>query len=193
MKATASDRSKWAELMFETVRCPGLCLANSLPLSLYASGRTTGLVAECGAGLTSVAPVFEGLALSHAVFSVEYGGQDISDILRSSLETFGVHLDLQEARMLKEKYCFIDNAGKNAKDSMTTFTLPDGTDVTVKSNIFNECCDEFCVNNLFDVSGGGIVAQIQKSFDTCDEVLKREISQNIILCGGTSLLPGKFT
>jgi actin len=96
--------------------------------------------------------------------------------------------------MLKEKYSYVNNSSKTAKDSMamTTFTLPDGTDVSVKSSIFSECCNELCENKLFDVSGGGIVAQIQNSFDTCDEVLKREICQNIILCGGTSLLPGKI-
>jgi len=48
------DRKRWAEMLFETFHVPSICLANCASLSLFASGRTTGLVAEAGAGLTSV-------------------------------------------------------------------------------------------------------------------------------------------
>ena len=38
----ASDRLKWTEMLFDTFHVPSLCTATSAPLSLYASGRTTG-------------------------------------------------------------------------------------------------------------------------------------------------------
>ena len=193
-RAPPSDRVKWAEMLFETLRAPAMCMANSAPLSLFASGRTTGLLADCGAGVTSVSPIFEGLALSHAVLVMDYGGQDISEVLRQSLESYNVHLELNDARILKEKYAYVKSDDNKANATIgqepITFTLPDGTDVTTSNSIFGNCCDSYCVNTDFVDSGGGILGQVQRSFDLCDESLKKEISQHIVLAGGTSMLPG---
>lgn len=171
-----------------------MCMANSAPLSIFASGRTTGLIADCGAGITSVAPIFEGLALSHAVLVMEYGGQDISEILRQNLESYSIQLDIQDARQLKEKYSYVKSSDPAANavlgDAPVTFSLPDGTDITMKNSIFGNCCDAFCVNSDFSGVGGGLLGQIQRSFDLCDESFKKEIAQHIVLSGGTSMLPG---
>jgi actin len=193
-RSLPSDRVKWAEMLFETLRAPAMCIANSAPLSLFASGRTTGLLADCGAGITSVAPIFEGVALAHAVLVMDYGGQDISEILRQNLDTYNVQLDLQDARILKEKHAYIKGTDAQANattgEASVTFSLPDGTDVTTKNSIFGTCCEQFCVNPTFADSGGGILGQVQRSFDLCDDSLKKEIGQHIVLAGGTSMLPG---
>ena len=193
-RSPPSDRVKWAEMLFETLRAPAMCMANSSPLSLFASGRTTGLLADCGAGVTSVAPIYEGLALAHAVLVMDYGGQDISDILRQNLEGYNVQLEQNDARILKEKYSYIKSADTSANAAVAqesvTFSLPDGTDVSTKNSIFGNCCESFCVNPEFSDTGGGILGQVQKSFDLCDDSLKREIAQHIVLAGGTSMLPG---
>ena len=170
-----------------------MCIASSAPLSLFASGRTTGLLADCGAGLTSVVPIYEGLALAHAVLIMDYGGQDISNILRHSMEPYGVQLDLNDARVLKEKYSYIkpaDGSGNAFGESPVTFSLPDGTDITTKQGIFGDCCEELCVNDAFSSVGGGLIGQVQMSFDLCDDSLKKEICQNIVLSGGSSMIPG---
>jgi actin-related protein len=36
-------------------------IGNSSALTMFAAGRTTGIAVECGAGLTSSVPVFEGI------------------------------------------------------------------------------------------------------------------------------------
>lgn len=152
------------------------------------------MLADCGAGITSVAPIYEGLALAHAVLVMDYGGQDISDVLRHNLENLNVQLDLQDARILKEKYAYMKGPNEKANSSLgdqsVTFSLPDGTDVTTKNSIFGNCCDSFCINKDFADSGGGILGQVQRSFDLCDESLKKEIAQHIVLAGGTSMIPG---
>lgn len=46
--------------MFETFRVPALHVAVQAILTLYASGRTTGLVLDSGDGVSHTAPVYEG-------------------------------------------------------------------------------------------------------------------------------------
>ena len=54
-----AHREKMAQIIFETFKAPGLCIMNSASLSLFASGRTRGVVVECGAGVSHAVPVFE--------------------------------------------------------------------------------------------------------------------------------------
>jgi len=71
---TKIKKSKIAEIMFETFKVKSFALMNTAVLSLYSSGRTSGLVAECGEGVTYSVPVFEGYALPHAMHSLDVSG-----------------------------------------------------------------------------------------------------------------------
>lgn len=51
-------RKEWAAMLFESFQASSVCFMNSAPLVLFASGRTSGVAVDIGAGLTSVVPVF---------------------------------------------------------------------------------------------------------------------------------------
>lgn len=53
-------RQKYAELMFEKFQSPALLLAKDSVLSSFACGKTTALVVDIGAEVTTVAPIQEG-------------------------------------------------------------------------------------------------------------------------------------
>lgn len=67
--------------MFETMNIPSLYLSNQSVLSLFASGRTTGLVIDCGAGVTSTVPIYEGYAVPHAIRKNDFASNDIDDYI----------------------------------------------------------------------------------------------------------------
>ena len=202
--ASQADRLKWAEMLFETYRVPSIYVANSASLSLFASGRTTGVVVECGAGITSSVPVFEGLALTHAATTIEYAGQDITRNILESLHDQGITIDAPYAGMLKERMSYIrsshpvihskrstsraPSSSLTPDDPIAHFSLPDGTDVSVDRTLFSSCTDGLFVNSSFEPNG--LVAQVAESLQLCDDSLQKDLSNNIVIAGGTSMISG---
>lgn len=76
------NREKAAEVLFETFNVPALFVAPQAILSLYASGRTTGVVLDSGDGVSHVVPVYEGFALPHAITRTDVAGRDVTDQLQ---------------------------------------------------------------------------------------------------------------
>ena len=53
------NREKSAEIFFETFNVPALFVSLQAVLSLYATGRTTGVVLDAGDGVTHAVPIYE--------------------------------------------------------------------------------------------------------------------------------------
>ena len=55
------------KIMFESFEVPKYYVGIQAVLSLYSSGKTTGLVLDAGDGVTHTVPIFEGYAIPHAI------------------------------------------------------------------------------------------------------------------------------
>ena len=197
--ATISDRVKWAEILFEGYRAPSLCIGNSASLSIFASGRTTGVVVDCGAGLATCVPVFEGLALTHACIEMEYCGMDISLKLQKLLkEKAACTLNIVDAKILKERMAYVYGEAPVPRDkknktpvteaNMKSLFLPDGKEVTLDNNLLGECSELLFKNK--SNAYGGLSSSVYESLRLCDDSIRGDLMNNIMISGGTSMLPG---
>lgn len=200
-KTAVADRREWAEIIFDAYRAPSLAIGNSSSCAIFAAGRTTGVVVECGAGLTSCVPVFEGLALTHAVVMSDYGGQDLTALIRNTMgDRYGKHLEMTDARTIKERHlrvlleaprpATITRSPKAvpASKAKQVVALPDGTEVEVAENFFTECSETLMINS--NLPTGGLISQVHESLTLCDDSIRRDLSNNIIIAGGTAMIAG---
>jgi actin-related protein len=100
------------EIMFETFEVPAYYLSIQAELSLYSSGRTTGLVLDAGDGVTCTVPIYEGRALPHAIERNNLAGRDLTEYMRKLLNEVGLNFsksvaEAETVRDIKEKLCYV--------------------------------------------------------------------------------------
>eukprot|EP01027_Heterolobosea_sp_BB2_P009845 GEZU01014484.1.p1 GENE.GEZU01014484.1~~GEZU01014484.1.p1 ORF type:complete len:328 (-),score=58.85 GEZU01014484.1:176-1159(-) len=189
------NREKAAEIFFETFNVPALFVSIQAVLSLYASGRTTGVVLDSGDGVTHAVPVYEGFAIPNAITRIDVAGRDVTNhlqlLLRKGGYRFHTSAEKEVIRAIKEEMCYVTfNAQKEEEmDSIAEYKLPDGTVIKVGPERYR-APEILFQPSLIGLEYEGIHECLVNSIKKTDLDVRKTLYSKIVLAGGSTLFRG---
>ncbi|KAJ2805229.1 centractin- actin- protein of the dynactin complex [Coemansia furcata] len=208
-----SNCEQAAQVFFETFNVPAFYTSIQAVLSLYACGRTTGLVLDSGDGVSHVVPVYEGYALTNAIRRMDLAGRDVTEYLQILLQRAGHSLhttaEKEIVRQVKERLCYIaldaakeekelasigsvvggSGSGGDSKSGNDVFMLPDGQIINLGHERFR-APEILFQPDIIGLEYPGIHQMVADSISRTDIDLRRQMYSNIVLSGGTTLIRG---
>ncbi|TFG05674.1 MAG: hypothetical protein EU536_01420 [Promethearchaeota archaeon] len=171
-------------------------------LNAIASGVATGLIIDVGHSLTQITPIVNGIIAVDGVQVMQMGGRDITEVLVELLRECNAFASLNESAVLspiaiaenvKRLFCYVSRNPENELDD----PRKRGTEAKfplLGNEVLQIGVERFLAPEvLFAPQKPGVVALDKALSDVInlyDSAIQGALLGNIVLTGGTSLLPG---
>ncbi|KAN0043233.1 hypothetical protein ACTA71_010873 [Dictyostelium dimigraforme] len=204
------NRERMIQIMFETYNVLSTNITNRATLSLIVSGKESGLVSHCGYGESYSVAIYQGKIITEAMSRLPLGGNDLSNYLMEFLKkrnyTFNTHSESSVVNDIKEKLGYLScnfqrdieqtaaAATKTTKTNITSeeYELVDGRVISLNSELF-QSTEPLFQPSLIGCESIGIHEHIYNSFLRCNGEARKQLLNNVVLSGGSTLIRGFST
>lgn len=194
---TRRQRDKICELLFETFDLGAINFAIPSILSLYSTGKTTGVSIDIGDGVCSIAPIFDGFTLPNSIKRINIGGRDVTKQLQIEIMKEGYCLnsssEFEIVRNLKERLGFINldnynNSNILNNEEFEKFKLPDGKFLKISKKSLSKSCEILFNPEIYGFEYESLSNVLYDSIINTEIDLRGQFFENIILSGGCTMI-----
>ena len=184
-----SQRMNLTEFLFEKYEIGGLFFCNNSVLSSFSYGKCSCLVFDSGHSQSNVVPVHDGMIIKNSLNFFNLNGKNMDEIIINGLiktqcqewDNWNILQKVQILSDLKDMIFTPDNDDNNKK-----YVLPDKKCIDIKDE-FISCIKKEIENKLFNETSN-LKSIILKSISSVVLDIKKELINNIFICGGNSLI-----
>ena len=185
------QRIKLTEFLFEKYELGGLFFCNSSVLSSFSYGKCSCLIFDSGHTQSNIVPVNDGMIIKNALnyFSLNGKTMDeliINEIIKKQIDNFNNYNILQNIQILSDLKDIIFGFSNNQNN----LSLPDNKNIIIDDNYLSIIKNNI-ENKLFK-DELNLKTLILKSISSVLLDIKKDLINNIFICGGNSLIYNNY-
>ena len=185
------QRMKLSEFLFEKYEIGGLFFCNSSVLSSFSYGKCSCVIFDSGHSQSNIVPVYDGMIIKNALnyFSLKGKFIDeiiINEIINKQIDSYNSYNILQNIQILSDLKDIIFTSDNNKNN----YTLPDNKNIILNDN-YLEIIKKNIEVKLFN-DELNLKSLILKSISSVLLDIKKELINNIFICGGNSLILNNY-
>ena len=185
-----TQRMDLTQFLFEKYEIGGLFFCNNSVLSSFSYGKSSCIVFDSGHSQSNVVPVHDGMIIKNGINFFNLNGINIDEIIINELinkqiKEFNGWNILQKVQIMSDlkDIIFIPEENKENKK----YVLPDKKIIELNDDFIGILKKEI-ENKLFYEERGNLKSIILKSISSVLLDIKKELINNIFICGGNSLI-----
>ena len=184
------QRMDLTKFLFEKYEIGGLFFLNNSVLSSFSYGKSSCVVFDSGHSQSNVVPVHDGMIIKNAINFFNLNGKNIEEIIINDLikkqcnewESFNI---LQKIQILSEIKDMLFTPDENKENKR--YVLPDKKIIEINDEFVNNM-KLGIKNKLIGNDEHNLKSIIFKSISSVLLDIKKELINNIFICGGNSLI-----
>ena len=186
------QRTSLTEFLFEKYEIGGLFFCNNSVLSSFSYGKSSCLVFDSGHTQSNIVPVHDGMIIKNAINMFNLCGKNIEDIIINEfIKKQNIIWDnrniLQKIQIISDiKDIIFTPDDENNKN----YILPDKKNIEINDEFISYMKKEI-ENKLFNEETN-LKSIIIKSISSVLIDIKKELINNIFICGGNSLILNNY-
>ena len=184
------QRMNLTKYLFEKYEIGGLFFCNNSVLSSFSYGKSSCVVFDSGHSQSNVVPVHDGMIIKNGINFFNLNGKNIEDLIINELikkqynewEVFNILQKIQIVSEIKDMIFTPEENKENKK-----YILPDKKEIEINEEFVKDMNIKI-KNKLIGNEETNLKSIILKSISSVLLDIKKELINNIFICGGNSLI-----